>query len=45
MEEKVDEAGLMKMASETVNQIDSEHNSTEEDCDVNNSTLKNYKKA
>nr|XP_012147629.1 PREDICTED: tigger transposable element-derived protein 1-like [Megachile rotundata] len=40
VEEEVDEADLMEMASEAVNQIDSEDTSTDEDCAVNNLTLK-----
>ena len=40
MEEEVVEAYLMEIASEAVNQIDSEEYSTDEDCEVNNSTLK-----
>lgn len=36
----------MEIASEAVNQIDSENNSTDEDCEINNLTLKkNYKNA
>lgn len=38
--EEVDEADLMKMASEAVNQIDSKDNSTDDDWEINN-----YKKA
>ncbi|XP_066255898.1 tigger transposable element-derived protein 1-like [Euwallacea similis] len=38
--EEVDEADLMRMASEDVNQINSEDTSTDEDCEVNNLTLK-----
>ncbi|XP_017796951.1 PREDICTED: tigger transposable element-derived protein 1-like [Habropoda laboriosa] len=43
VEEEVDEADLMEMASEVGNQIDSEDNSTAEDCEVNNLTLKKLK--
>lgn len=40
VEKEVDEADLMEMASEAVNQIDPEDTSTDEDCAVNNLTLK-----
>nr|XP_033328818.1 tigger transposable element-derived protein 1-like [Megalopta genalis] len=40
VEEEVDEADLIEMAPEAVNQIDSEDTSTDEDCAVNNLTLK-----
>ncbi|XP_017891414.1 tigger transposable element-derived protein 1-like [Ceratina calcarata] len=43
VEGEVDEADLMEMASEAVNQIDSEDTSTDEDCAVNNLTLKKLK--
>lgn len=44
----MEEVDLIEMTSETVNQIDSEDNSADEDYEVNNLTLKllqEYKKA
>ncbi|KAI4478474.1 hypothetical protein M0804_011797 [Polistes exclamans] len=43
MEREVDEADLMEMASEAVNQINSEDTSTDEDSAVNNLILKKLK--
>lgn len=40
VEGEVDEVDLMEMSTEAVNQIDFEDNSTDEDSEVNNLTLK-----
>lgn len=41
--EKDDKANLMEMASEVVNEIDSEDSNTDEDCEYYSLTLSNYK--
>ncbi|GIY90143.1 hypothetical protein CDAR_581441 [Caerostris darwini] len=41
-EEEVHEADLMDVAPEVVNQVDSEDNSPDENCEVNNYKLQKY---